>query len=89
MIKASEAIASLAFFVCSSPSSLQRVSFLESTTSFSRNYLSPYYLGTFVLAVRKLFPLRLIQTSFFSLMNLFFAVELFTGAGWKKVAGSE
>jgi hypothetical protein len=87
MIKASEAIASLAFFVCSSPSSLQRVSFLESTASLFQNYLFPYYLGTFVLAVRKLFPLRLTQTSFFRLMNLFFTVDSYTGAGWKKVAG--
>jgi hypothetical protein len=43
MIKVSEAIASLAFFVCSSPSSRQRVSFLEYIASLLQNYLSPYY----------------------------------------------
>jgi hypothetical protein len=43
MIKANEAIASLAFFVCSSPFLRKRVSFLEYNAFFLQNYLFPYY----------------------------------------------
>jgi hypothetical protein len=89
MIKASEAIASLAFFylfffILAGKSKLSRIYYLPIS-----ELPIPLLLENFVLEIRKLFPLKLTQIIIFSLMNLFFTVESYTGAGWKKVEGSK